>query len=349
MKTKALSLALPLLAAGCMSPTAKVDPLPDVAAGKADGSLEVVDNGPVVFGEDHVGDVEPGLAQAWSFELSGPAELRFETAAGAEADVDTVVHVHEAEGLERAVDDDGGPGLYSDLSLPLEAGRYRVTVTGYGRAVGTFALRAACEGEGCGGEAPVAPVAPVPPEDPWALARDVDRMHVEFTEETPIPERYARPEGTSPVSLSSPEWWQRWSGGETQSFSWSVGTDFGKRCGQASAIRLQAIWEHEVVDAETGETRRPGREAFEALLDGSGWRGTMYNWTEDVSEGGFPVFSPASMWAWRTGAIKWIHVVHPDGSCDLPTLGLVQDFAERCLAQAAREDGEIQGCRASAR
>ena len=74
----------------------------------------------------------------------------------------------------------------------------------------------------------------------------------------------------------------------------------------------------------------------------------MYNWTEDVSQGGYPVFSPASMWAWRTSAIKWINVVHPDGSCDLPTLDLVESFVDRCVAQAEREDGSIQGCRASA-
>jgi hypothetical protein len=152
----------------------------------------------------------------------------------------------------------------------------------------------------------------------------------------------------SPVSLSTPEWWQRWSGGATQSFSWSEGSDYGKRCGQASAIRLQAIWEY-AETSEDGTVGHPGREAFEALLEGSGWGGTMYNWTEDFSGGGRPSFSPATMWAWRTGAVKWINVVHPDGSCDLPTLDLVQRFSATCLEQASHEDGAIEGCQASGR
>jgi len=177
------------------------------------------------------------------------------------------------------------------------------------------------------------------------MAKDVNLHHVAFTDATPIPESFDGPDGISPVSLSGPEWWQRWSGGATQSFSWSAGTDYGKRCGQASAIRLQAIWEYEEA-GEDGEMRRPGREAFQRLLDGSGWGGTMYNWTEDVSQGGYAVFSPASMWAWRTHAIKWINVVRADGSCDLPTLALVEAFADRCLEQAASSDGEIENCQA---
>jgi hypothetical protein len=193
-------------------------------------------------------------------------------------------------------------------------------------------MTTSCSGEACGGDT----------TDPWALAKDVNLHHVAFTDATPIPDQWSRPQGTSPVSLSSPEWWQRWSGGATQSFSWDEGSDYGKRCGVASGVRLQAIMEHKVGDAF------PGREAFERLIEGSGWSGTMYNWTEDVSEGGFPVFQPATIWAWRTGAIKWINVVNADGSCDLPTLDLVERYVDKCLAQAERDGGEIQGCRLSA-
>lgn len=339
---KTLIPALILMLTGCMAAADK-GPAPDLAAGKADGTTEVVDNGPLAFGEDVVSDVREGLAQEWSFTLAAPAQVTFETAAGPDGGTDTILYLFDAEG-ELDVDDDGGPGLYSVIDQALEAGDYRVAVAGYGSSEGDFTLSARCAGEGCDGE----PVEPVEPSDPWAAARDVHTMHVEFDETTPIPEYYERPQGISPISLSSPEWWQRWSGGATQSFSWSEGTDYGKRCGQASAIRLQAIVEYEEM-GEDGEMHRPGQEAFDALRDGSGWRGTMYNWTEDVSEGGWPAFSPASMWAWRTGAIKWINVVNEDGSCDLPTLDLVQRFSETCLEQAARDDGEIQGCRASGR
>lgn len=342
MNKTATIFSLLLVLGGCMAQGPK-GPAPDLAAGKADGSLELVDNGPLSLGEDVTSDVAEGLGQEWAFSLSAPAEVRLETAAGPDGGTDTILYVHDEEG-ELAVDDDGGPGLYSLLELSLGAGDYRVSVVGWGSSEGDFTLTSACEGEGCGGE----PTDPVEPADPWAAARDVHTMRVEFTDETPIPEYYQRPEGISPVSLSSPEWWQRWSGGATQSFSWSEGTDYGKRCGQASGIRLQAIIEYEEM-GEDGQMHRPGQEAFDALREGSGWTGTMYNWTEDISEGGYPVFSPASMWAWRTGAIKWINVVHEDGSCDLPTLDLVQRFSETCLEQAASEDGEIEGCRASGR
>ncbi len=175
--------------------------------------------------------------------------------------------------------------------------------------------------------------------DLWEMAKDVNLHNVPFGPATPIPEEYTRPDGIDPVSLSTPEWWQRWSGGFTQSFSWSEGTDFGKRCGVASAIRLQSIMEHVAEDGST-----PGKVAIDNLLESTGWSGTMYNWTEDISESttGRGSFNTGSIWAWRTGAIKWINIVREDGSCDLPTLELVQQFSESCIAEAT--DGEIEGC-----
>ncbi len=314
---------------------------PDVTAGKADGSLLVTEHGDLTWGDPMSDELAEGRGHAWTFTLDGPADVSFGTSGG-EFSVDTVVYLHAGTD-ELAVDDDGGEGYYSQLDASLEAGTYKVTVAGYADAAGEFNLLGTCAGEGCG-DGGVTP--PTPSDGPWALARDVHSMHVEFTDATPIPDSYSRPEGVSPVSLSSPEWWQRWSGGATQSFTWSEGTDYGKRCGQASAIRLQAIFEYEETDAE-GNVTRPGQEAFDNLRENSGWGGTMYNWTEDVSEGGWASFSPATMWAWRTSAVKFINVVHPDGSCDLPTLELVQDFSATCLAQAERDDGAIQGCRAT--
>ncbi len=340
---KKLTTLLSLLAlSGCMAATGKSD-YPDLAAGKADGSLTVETIGELVFGEPVNGSAEPGRMQEWSFALSAPATVTLETSSYNDDSPDTIAYLVSPEiGYEEPLemDDDGGAGLFSRLTVDLDAGDYRAVVGTYGSSAGEFTLVADCQGEGCGGD--------VQPADPWAAARDVHTMHVAFTDATPIPEYYTRPEGVSPVSLSSPEWWQRWSGGETQSFSWGVGTDYGKRCGQASAIRLQAIMEYEEM-GEDGEMHRPGQEAFDALREGSGWRGTMYNWIEDVSEGGRASFNPAYMWAWRTGAIKWISVTHEDGSCDLPTLDLVQRFSATCLERAASNDGEIQGCRTSGR
>lgn len=340
--TRIATLVTVLTLLGGCAVEANKGAVPNVTAGKADGSLVVTEHGDLSWDSEVSDELAEGRGHAWTFTLDGPAEVSFGTSGGAFS-VDTVVYLHQG-GNELAVDDDGGEGYYSQLDATLEAGTYKVTVAGYADAAGPFNLRGSCTGEGCGdGGTPPAP----PSDDPWALAKDVNRMHVEFTETTPIPEGYTRPDGVSPVSLSTPEWWQRWSGGATQSFSWSEGTDYGKRCGQASAIRLQAIFEYAETDAD-GNVTYPGREAFDNLRENSGWGGTMYNWTEDISEGGWAAFSPATMWAWRTGAVKFINVVHPDGSCDLPTLQLVQDFSETCLAQAAREDGAIQGCRATA-
>lgn len=339
------------LAFGCTADSSleKDGDIPDIEAGKTDGSLEIVDNGPLTFGEQVSGDVAEGLAQSWSFDIAEGATgtVNFETSHP--DGTDTVLYLQDAEGNELAFNDDGGEGYFSLLNTPLAAGSYRIVVGGYFNTEGAFNLDsvftadvvATCMAatDCAAGETCVDGVCQVEStDDPWALAKDVNTMHVEFTDATPIPENFTRAQGISPVSLSSPEWWQRWSGGATQSFSWGEGTDFGKRCGQASAIRLQAIMETE-----------EGRAAFDALREGSGWRGTMYNWTEDISMGGRASFSPASMWAWRTSAIKWINVVHPDGHCDLPTLDLVVRYSETCLEQAAREDGEIQGCLLRAR
>ncbi|MFK7986669.1 MAG: hypothetical protein AB8I08_11645 [Sandaracinaceae bacterium] len=341
LSTRIATLVSLLTVLGGCAVDASKGTVPDVTAGKADGSLVVTEHGDLTWDEQVDAELAEGQGHAWTFTLDGPAEVSFGTSGG-EFSVDTVVYLHDGAD-ELAVDDDGGEGYYSQLDASLEAGTYKVTVAGYADAAGPFNLVGSCAGEGCGEGG----VTPTPSDDPWALAHDVNRMHVEFTDATPIPESYSRPDGVGPVSLSSPEWWQRWSGGATQSFSWGEGTDYGKRCGQASAIRLQAIFEYEETDAD-GNVTYPGREAFDNLRENSGWGGTMYNWTEDISEGGRPSFSPASMWAWRTSAVKFINVVHPDGSCDLPTLDLVQRFSATCLAQAEGNDGAIQGCRATA-
>ncbi|MEZ4336098.1 MAG: DVUA0089 family protein [Sandaracinaceae bacterium] len=316
-----VALALVLALAGCATAD-KLGEVPDITAGKADGSLEVEERGALTLGDSVEGHLIGGRAHQWTFDLTADAEVGFQTSGEG---LDTVLYVHDADG-ELAMDDDGGPGYLSSLTLPLGPGHYEVTVTLYGQSgEGDYGLSSTCAGEGCGA-----------PSDPWAAARDVNTMHVAFTDATPIPESYARAVNTSPVGLSSPEWWQRWSGGATQSFSWSEGSPYGQRCAQAAAIRLEAIM-------ATDE----GRAAFQALIDGSGWSGSMFNWVEDVSQGGWPVFDPATIWAWRTGTVKWITVVREDGSCDLPTLDLVQRFSATCLEQAASSDGAIQGCRVS--
>ncbi len=316
---------------GCAAEQASSDKgaLPDVGAGKADGSLETVPMGEITFGEPVAATLEEGTIQEWELRLSSDAEVTLATTGGS---IDTVLYLSgEAGPLDE--DDDGGEGRLSSLQVNLGAGSYTVGVTLYpGTPGGDFSLVADCAGDGC----------VVTPADPYAPAWDVSQMHVTFAPDAPFPESYQRAEAGF-VRHGGPEWWQRWPGGRTQSFGWSNGTAIGQRCAQASAHRLEAIWNYEEVSAD-GETTYPGQEAFEALRDGSGWGGGMFNWVEDISEGGRPAFSPAALWAWRTGTVKWVIIAYEDGSCDLPTLYLVQRFSTTCLEQAAREDGAIQGC-----
>ncbi|MFT5357259.1 MAG: hypothetical protein ACI9KE_004493 [Polyangiales bacterium] len=330
-----LILSAAILVGACTAEANKAPADSDLRSGKADGTLEIIEEGPLPLGESVEAVLEANLGFSWTVTVDAAAELSFETSG--DEGLDTIINVQDAEGNDIGSDDDGGENYFSNLRTEIEAGTYTVVVTGYGNTQdGTFALLARCTGGvACGEEPP-------PSEDPWAGAKDVNLHHVEFTDATPIPVSFRRPDA-GPVSLSSAEWWQRWDGGATQSFSWNEGTDYGKRCSQASAIRLEALWNYADEDGNL-----LGREAFEDLLNGSGWRGTMYNWAEDVSEGGRASFDPASMWAWRTGAIKWISVTRADGSCDLPTLDLLQRFSATCLERAG-EDGEIQGCRASHR
>ncbi len=345
-----LSLAAGVQALGCASdpgvPESSIKNGPaDLGSGKADGSLETVGMGPIDF--DAVPtpvDLAPGFIHEYSFALGDGATVEIATATpDTETPIDTVLRLTDEEGGLIALEDDtSGIAPGSAIIQELEAGRYRVTVTLYADSDGTwtaeggsYTLVATCGGAGCGTE-PEPPEEPIEPElDPWEDARDPDLARVYFTEEDPIPESYTRADAGF-VSLSSPEWWQRWPDGHTQSFNWAVGTDYGKRCAQASAIRLEAIWNTE-----------DGRAAFESLRDGTGWSRTMYNWIEDLSQssrGG----GSAQMWAWRTGALKWINIVHADGSCSLPTTGLVERFSATCRAQAERSgDGNIQGCRAN--
>ena len=315
------TLTLIAMLAGCAATTEKVPT--ELVSGKADDSLEYVDQGPVTFDQEVNFSLAPNMVNTFSLELDTDSEISLKTTSTDR--LDTLLYVLQGED-EVAMNDDSD-GLLAALTVPLSAGSYTIVVAGYQHSQeGSVGLVAS------GGASDPGPV-----DDGFELARDVNLHHVEFDETTAIPESFERQDAGF-VRLGSPEWWQRWSGGHTQSFNWSLGTDFGKRCGQASAIRLAAIY----ADPE-------GKEAFDALAEGSGWSGTMYNWTEDISEGGRASFSPASMWAWRTSAVKFINVVHPDGSCDLPTLQLVKDFSETCLSRAENSDGEIQGCRASAR
>jgi hypothetical protein len=171
------------------------------------------------------------------------------------------------------------------------------------------------------------------PADPYADARDVTLAHVVFPADMEAPASYDYPRADG-FSLGGTEFWQKWPDGHNPTYSFSEGTDAGRRCMQAAAYRFEAIM------AEPPQ-------ALVQLRDQSNWSGSFFNWNDDYSMSEWSDGSGARLWAWRTGLIKWISQTKRDGSCYLPTLDLVDRAAQDCLATAERNgDGEIQGCSA---
>ena len=174
---------------------------------------------------------------------------------------------------------------------------------------------------------------PQAPADPWAQAKDVTKAEVKFDLDA-APELYKRPQADN-FSLGGTEFWQKWEGGESPTFSFSVGTDAGRTCMQASAIR----WETIMAD--------PPQEITD-LKANSNWSGSFFNWNDDFSKATYDGARGAVLWAWRTSLIKWISQTGMDGTCYLPTRDQLVKAAKACAERGAASDpvGEIQGCQA---
>ena len=168
-----------------------------------------------------------------------------------------------------------------------------------------------------------------PEVDHFAEARDVDKHRVVIDPDLPAP-AYDYPSADG-FRLSGTEFWQKWPDGLNPTYSYSAGTELGRKCMLASAIRFEAI----MADPP---------EALVQLRDESNWGGSFFNWNDDYSLSEWSDGSSAQLWAWRTGLIKWISQTNRDGSCYLPTRAIVEQAAEDCLDTAATDDGEIQGC-----
>jgi hypothetical protein len=171
-----------------------------------------------------------------------------------------------------------------------------------------------------------------PAVDPFAEAWDVTIHHVHFPEDTEAP-IYQRPSGTRPFNLGGTEFWQKWTGGHNPTYSYSDGTEYGKRCMFASARRFEAIM-----------TDPP--EALVQLREDSNWSGSFFNWNDDFSQSDWSDGRSARLWAWRTSLVKWISQTNRDGTCFLPTYEMVEAAAANCQGRSDSSDGEIQGCRA---
>ncbi len=169
-------------------------------------------------------------------------------------------------------------------------------------------------------------------EDGYDEARNVNQAIVVLADDTLPPESYAVPPQDSGMNLGGTEFWQRFPGGEMPLFSYPGGTELGRRCMYASAVRFSTI----MAD--------PPAEILQ-VLETTNWSGSFFNWNDDFS-GGDGSASGARLWAWRTGLIKWISQTNSDGTCHLPTRDMLIAAAEDCLATAERSEGEIQGCSA---
>ena len=179
-----------------------------------------------------------------------------------------------------------------------------------------------------------AAVAPRCAPDPYADARDVTKAVIVFAPGTLAPDDYDYPDGGD-FNLSGTEFWQKWSGGHNPTYSFDEGTDLGRLCMQASAIRFEEIMKDPPAD-------------LVRLKAETNWGGSFFNWNDDFShETAWGSPSASRLWAWRTTLIKWISQTGKDGSCRLPTRALVEKAALACLETATRNGtGEIQGCSA---
>ncbi len=169
-------------------------------------------------------------------------------------------------------------------------------------------------------------------ETPWKEVYDLELGQVRLPDDLEAPSQYPRP-SVSDVGLGGTEFWQKWSGGENPTFNYSLGSDYGRRCMVAAALRFQLI----MIDPP---------ESILELKANTNWGGSFFNWVDDF--GGpnpWGSASGAKLWAWRTGLIKWISQASADGTCYLPTYSQVEGLAAECLARAAYNGGEIQGCR----
>ncbi len=171
--------------------------------------------------------------------------------------------------------------------------------------------------------------------DPYIDARDVTLAVVTFPAGTVAPTSYDYPEGNG-FNLGGTEFWQKWSGGHNPTYSFGEGTDAGRLCMQASAIRFETIM------------KDPPSELTKLAAD-TNWSGSFFNWNDDYSDASASGDARgARLWAWRTSLIKWISQTAKDGSCFLPTRALLITAATACLETAVRNaTGEIQGCSAN--
>ena len=215
---------------------------------------------------------------------------------------------------------DASTGSFYLLALPVDSGWNNALLGDFG-----YRYDAQCDGHTCGEAAPVDPEVPV---DDYAQARDPDLLKVTIGGAAI---GYTAPSVDTGFGLGGTEFWQKWEGGHNPTYSYAAGTEAGRKCMLASAIRFETIMSDPP-------------EAMVRLREETNWSGRFFNWNDDFSESPGRDASYAVLWAWRTGLVKWIRQTARDGSCYLPTRAVVERAAENCLARGGANGGEIEGC-----
>jgi hypothetical protein len=168
---------------------------------------------------------------------------------------------------------------------------------------------------------------------PWYdLACDVEQELITLPADTPRPPYEALFPGIEQFNMNGWEWWQKWPGGFAPTFEYEEATDAGVRCSVASALRYAAIMQD------------PPEDLFH-MLEETTWEGRFFNWNDDFSD-------PAStgdgtgavLWAWEYYLLKWISQTNRDGSCYLPTRGMLVEAGAVCRARARLNGDSIQDC-----
>jgi len=162
-------------------------------------------------------------------------------------------------------------------------------------------------------------------------ALDVDKPVIIIADSVAVPS-YQRADGANGFSLGGTEFWQKWTGGHNPSYSYGDGTEAGRKCMQASAIRFQALM------ADPPAT-------YTYALENTAWTGSHFNWNDDYSPANASGrASGAVLWAWRTGLMKFISQTGKNGECYLVTRSQVEAAGAACAQMGRDKAGEIQGC-----
>ncbi len=168
--------------------------------------------------------------------------------------------------------------------------------------------------------------------DPFAEAKDVEAAVITIALDVQAP-AYVSADVHRDFGLRGTEFWQKWPGGENPTYSYSVGTEEGRKCIYASARRFEAV----MAD--------PPQSLID-LYEGSNWRGGFFSWNDDYSsDKARDLTRGSALWAWKTHLVKWISQTGKDGECHLPTKSMVDRFAKIALEKSESEGGEIKGAR----